>query len=256
MSETQPNITNPDMNFEVGERVRWGRDVTFGPNCKNVRIGHGAFFGHDLYIDVEELVIGDYFTMHHGGIIHGEKTQIGHNCWIGHYSVLDSVGGSLTLGNNIGIGAHSQLWTHIKFGDVLEGCRWQAHGTLTVEDDVWFVGHCIVSPIVAKKRSMLMVGSVVTKDMEENRIYAGSPARDMTDKFGEQFRTDVSVDEKEAGLKALFDEFAAEGGSLDAFEIVRAYPDAPREGVTYFNVADRTEPSFCPQPHENPFRQT
>lgn len=55
---------------------------------------------------------------------------------------------------------------------------------MVVEDGVWFVGHCLVSPIRAKARSMAMLGSVVTKDMDHNRIYAGTPAKDITDKVG------------------------------------------------------------------------
>ena len=31
--------------------------------------------------------------------------------------------GGMNIGNNCGIGAHSQLWSHIKYGDMLEGCR-------------------------------------------------------------------------------------------------------------------------------------
>ena len=35
------------------------------------------------------------------------------------------------------------------FGDTLYGSRWDSVGELSVGDDVWFVGHCLVGPIHA-----------------------------------------------------------------------------------------------------------
>jgi thiamine monophosphate synthase len=67
---------------------------------------------------------------------------------------------------------------------------------------VWFVGHCIVSPINAKDKSMALVGSVVTKDMDENKIYAGSPAKDITEKVLPQFKK-ITIEEKWKIVKSL-----------------------------------------------------
>lgn len=172
---------------EIANKAVIGSNVIVGENCKNFSIGYGSFIGNDCYIDVPEFSIGDYTTIHNHATVHGYKNfSIGHNCWIGQFCIMDSIGGT-TIGNNVGIGAHSQLWSHIKFGDSLEGCVWNNQKELIIEDDVWFVGHCIVSPILARKKSMLLVGGVITKDMAENRVYAGSPAKDITNKVGYQF---------------------------------------------------------------------
>ena len=40
-----------------------------------------------------------------------------------------------------------------------------------------------LSFILAKDKSMALVGSVITSDMEENHIYGGSPAKDLTNKI-------------------------------------------------------------------------
>jgi acetyltransferase-like isoleucine patch superfamily enzyme len=205
----------------IGAGARWGRNVVFGANCKTVTIGYGAFVGNDVYIDVEHLDVGDYLTLHHGSVLHGKTCAIGHNCWIGQYCILDALGGRLTLGNNVGVGAHSQLWSHMKFGDRLAGCRWYRMESLDVGDDVWFVGHCIVTPIKAAARSMLMVGGVAVKDMEENHVYAGSPAKDLTEKFGPQFQ-EVSPAEREAGFSAYLDEYRRLGHLTDFVRVVRS----------------------------------
>jgi hypothetical protein len=150
---------------------------------------------------------------------------------------LDSIGG-LDIDDNVGIGAMSQVWTHIRFGDVLEGCRFNQSKYMHIEKDVWLVGHCIVSPVRVGERSMAMVGAVITKDMEPNHIYGGCPAKDLTDKLGTQFR-EVALDEKYAQLQRIITEFEQKypefKGSIKA---IRAQHDIA-EGVTSFDVSRR-----------------
>jgi len=114
-------IRNQSCDLRMGGRVTLGKNVILGSACKKISIGYGSFIGNDVYIDVEELSIGEYTTIHHGSVVHGKKTSIGHNCWFGHYTIIDSLGGETRIGNNVGVGAHSQLWSHMKFGDVLNG---------------------------------------------------------------------------------------------------------------------------------------
>jgi hypothetical protein len=42
---------------------------------------------------------------------------------------------------------------------------------------------------------MALAGSVITKDMAANRLYAGSPAKDLTEQLGAPY-SDVSLEEK------------------------------------------------------------
>jgi acetyltransferase-like isoleucine patch superfamily enzyme len=235
MATNSPTFLCPTTEARIGDNIRWGRNVVFGANCRRVTIGYGAFVGDEVYIDVEELMIGDYFTLHHGSVLHGQKCAIGHNCWVGPYCILDSLGGYLTMGNNVGVGAHSQLWSHMKFGDRLAGCRWYRMGSLDIGDDVWFVGHCIVTPIKASARSMLMVGGLAVKDMKENHVYAGSPAKDMTEQFGPQFQ-EVSPAQQEARFSNYLDEYRRQGHETD---FVRLVPS--REEL----AADCAHTSFC-----------
>jgi len=191
-------LTAPILN--VGELVI-GKGVKIGPNviidCKRLVLGDGATIGAGTRIEMTELIVGDYTNINNNCLFTGDDwCRIGHNCWFGHYSVVNSTG-TLKIGNGVGVGAFSQLWTHIYFGDILDGCRFASRSPLVIEDDVWFVGHCIVTSIIAHKRSMAMVGSVITHDMDENKVYAGVPAKDMTDKVGAQFETTTLEKKKE-----------------------------------------------------------
>jgi acetyltransferase-like isoleucine patch superfamily enzyme len=193
------------------EKLIVGKNVIIEPGvdirCKRLVLGDGVVIRSGTRIEMTDLVIGDYTKINNNCLLTGtDWCRIGHNCWFGHFTVIDSIG-TTRIGNGVGVGAHSQLWTHIYFGDVLEGCRFASHKPLIIEDDVWFVGHCIVSPITAKKRTMATVGAVITKDMsEENHVYSGVPARDMTDRFGMQFG-EVTLDEKRKRLENYLKEF-------------------------------------------------
>ncbi len=207
-----------------------------GP-AKHIKIGDHCYIGDNVQIICDEFELGDYSKIHHDTNIHGYKPcRIGHNAWIGQFSIIDSIGGT-TIGNNCGIGAHSQLWSHIKYGDTLEGCRFLSESSLEVGNDVWFVGHCIVSPIKAEDKSMAMVGSVVTKPMKYNQIYAGSPAKSISERIGPQFR-EKTVEYKLSRMKEYIDEAQISPHLIKVVESIEEFDLS--DDISYFDVNTRT----------------
>lgn len=224
-----------------------GRDVHIGHGAvveagarieaDRVHLGNFCYIGHDVRIIAPEFRLGDYSKLHAGTFGHGDQPlRIGRNCWIGGSCVLDSLGG-LDIDDNVGIGAHSQIWTHIQFGDIVEGCRFHSRKYMHIGKDAWFVGHCIVSPVQVEPRSMALAGSVITKDMAANHIYAGVPAADMTDRMGTQF-VERTPEEKAAHLRQIIEDFDPDAPLC--LQVVTSYPLLSKPGVTYFNVTDRT----------------
>lgn len=231
------NIDAAQITVGVGSFVHPGARITGddGRRAQRVVIGDHCYIGEGVQIRCPEFILGDYSKIHHQTVIHGYRPcHIGHNAWVGQFCIIDSIGG-MTIGDNCGVGAHSQLWSHIKFGDTLEGCRFLSEKAMQIGRDVWFVGHCIVSPIVAADRSMAMVGSVVTKDMVFNTIYAGSPASEISSKIGPQF-IDVSLAEKMDRMRA----YAKECGVDDKVSIVADSSEIIENGGTCFVVSERT----------------
>jgi len=205
-------------------------------NAKRIVIGDHTYIGNDVQIICDDFEIGDYCKIHHHTNIHGYKPcKIGHNAWIGQYCIIDSIGGT-TIGNNCGIGAHSQLWSHIKYGDTLEGCRFLSDSPLQVGNDVWFVGHCIVSPIKAEDKSMALVGSVVTRDMEYNSVYAGSPAKNISDKVGNQF-FQKTIEEKSEKMLEYLNIFDPDLYNIKIVEGVEEFNF--EDDISYFDVITR-----------------
>jgi hypothetical protein len=108
-----------------------------------------------------------------------------------------------------------------------------------VGKDVWFVGHCIISPVNIGERSMALVGSVITHDMKPNRVYAGVPAVDVTDKFGPQFE-ECGVEQKARRLTELFNAFYSSMPQYrDRLKVVTT-PDDFDDRFICFDVSTRT----------------
>ena len=206
--------------------------------AKKITIGDNCYIGENVQIICDDFSIGDYSKIQHSTNVHGYlPCHIGHNAWIGQFSIIDSIGGT-TIGNNCGIGAHSQIWSHIKFGDTLEGCRFLTEKPMIIGNDVWFVGHCIVSPIHAADKSMAMVGSVITKDMVYNEIYAGSPAKSISDKIGFQFN-EIAIQDKLNKMNLYLKEWNSDSNNIKIVSDISEI-DFNNNKITYFNVTDRT----------------
>jgi len=227
----------------LGKGVVVEKDVIIrgkhGP-AEKVRLGDFSFIGRGSVILTPHFELGDYSKLNAGAFIHGEMpARIGRNCWFGGNVILDSMGG-LDIDDGVGVGAHSQIWTHMQFGDLVEGCRFFSNRYMYIGKDVWLVGHCILSPVEVGEKSMALVGSVITKNMLPNHIYAGVPAQDVTDKMGKQFEERTPEQKKEV-LEKILGEFLTKNpqyhGSLEA---CLSYPSKSESGVTYFNVSDRT----------------
>jgi acetyltransferase-like isoleucine patch superfamily enzyme len=145
---------------------------------------------------VPEFVTGDYVSLHNHLFVNGVRPcTIGHNVWIGQNCILNARD-RLTIGNGVGIGAYSSVWTHGAHGELLEGCIIYKIAPVNIEDDVWIVGsYNVISPgVTIGRRAIVLTGSVVTKDVPRGGCVGGNPARDLSDKL-HTYR-DRSLDEK------------------------------------------------------------
>lgn len=222
--------------FDGKKAVRMGKNVRI--EVDRLTLGDGVKICDNVVIQGPEVHIGDYTLVRENTQLGGNSTlSIGMCCWIGQGVIVDSTARA-TIGNGVGVGANSQLWTHMKFGDVLQGCNWDSQTEMRIDDDVWLVGHCLVSPIHAGAKSMAMLGSVVTRDMLVNHIYAGVPAVDITNRLGTAYR-DVSVDEKFLFLKREVASFVIKGHDASCIEVVKEWPVSMNGDISYFNVSTR-----------------
>jgi acetyltransferase-like isoleucine patch superfamily enzyme len=216
-------------NITIGSNSRIGNDVSIsadeiqignkstiedrvqvswkGGTSRVFSVGDCNIIGSDSKILAAEFIAGDYVTLHNHLLVTGdERCSIGHNTWVGQNSILNS-NASLKIGNGVGIGAYSSVWTHGKYGELLEGCQIYKEGPVMIEDGVWIVGaYNVISPGVRiGEKSIILTGSVITKDVKPNSCYGGSPAIDLSDKI-KTYR-EVTIEEKFEMMKRFVFEF-------------------------------------------------
>lgn len=214
-------------------------ETAFIDDDADVTLGDHVYIGAGVRILQGKVIIGDYSKIHNNVLINPLKYVIlGHLSWIGQGTILDGTGG-IYAGNYLGVGMNSALYSHIRHGDVLEGCNYDRDKQLIIKDDVWFVGQCLVSPIVAESKSMAMLGSVITSDMQENCIYGGNPAVYLSNKLGKPYKENcltkklVMMNEYLKEYNKLFNK------NFKCYFVDHYYNDLD-DNITYYNILDRT----------------
>lgn len=209
-------------------------------------IGEMTVIGSGTKITGSGVVkFGEYCHIKPGTLINvgeGGHVIFGHNALIGERVVLDGASG-ITAGNNISIGVASHLYSNMSHGDSLAGYKLNVKKEIFLEDDVTFAGQCLVNPILARKKSVALLGSVITTDMKENRIYEGFPAKDVTKKYGEPWSV-LSFIEKAKQFQQRIEEFSQLnlGRDISKIQLCDQIPTVNERiaGVTYFCVTSRT----------------
>lgn len=100
--------------------------------------------------------------------------EIDENAWIGEEVWIDNLA-EVKIGKNACISQGAMLLTgnhdykKVTFDLIV--------GQITLEDGVWIGAKAVVCPnVICKSHSILSVGSVATKNLEEYTIYQGNPA--------------------------------------------------------------------------------
>lgn len=160
------------------------------PLNKKTRIGKNSLIRSGTYI-YENNLIGDYFTTGNRALIResniignnvsiGSMTTIEHNikieddvrihsqCFIPEYSIIKK-------GAWIGPGV---FFTNSKYPNQIDSKKYLKGATIE-EGAIIGASVTILPDITIGSKSIIGAGSVVTKDVPENKIFAGNPAREI-----------------------------------------------------------------------------
>ncbi len=114
------------------------------------------------------------------GIVVGDNVAFNARCWL-------SGGGGLVIGDDVLIGPDSKIITvnhaHEDFNTPI---RLQGGKSKKVEikNNVWLGANVIILPGVTIHENVIVgAGSVVTKTLDKNSIYAGNPAKKISERI-------------------------------------------------------------------------
>ena len=87
--------------------------------------------------------------------------------------------GPVLIGSNVLIATNAQLYTATHDMAFMARRSWQVYGkAITIGDDVWVGGGAIICPgVTVGARSIIGAGAVVTRDVPEDVLVVGNPAR-------------------------------------------------------------------------------
>lgn len=103
----------------------------------------------------------------------GENFYAGFNC-----TILNMA--EVRIRNNCLIGPNVGIYTVGHKINSLERLKAGYAKSITIGNNVWIGGHCvIIGGIKIGNNSIIAAGSTVTKNIPENTIYAGNPAKEI-----------------------------------------------------------------------------
>lgn len=156
-------------------------------HCPNLSLGQHVFIGERVTIygtGNGEISVGDRVCLHQGSIIEigeGGRVIIGADTHIQPRCQLSAYQGSLTIGRQVQIAPGCQFFPY-EHGTALGQpiCEQPLHtkGGIVIEDDVWIgAGVIVLDGVRIGSGAVVGAGSVVTKDVPDRAIAAGTPAR-------------------------------------------------------------------------------
>lgn len=246
-------ITNPQQNIIIlTKKYSFGKNITWGKNIKifnydstpmeNLFIGDNVFIAQETTIMVLSFSVMDYTKINNHFYAHGSNPlSIGYNCWFGSSVILDTLGG-LEIGNNVGVGSQTQIYSHAKFGDRLYGCRIYSLTPVVIGNDAWITPNCTITSASVASKSMILSGSVLTKSTLENHVYAGVPATDITEKIGRQFNPKLDYEDVFNKLTQYLKDFYEINKEYKRLDLIKIEMDKPNKidnRYSYFIVKER-----------------
>lgn len=171
--------------------------------CAHYILGNnkGPFINNKLN---ENIQFGSAITADTGAsieLVNGGSVLIGDNCTLRHGCLLLPYGGSITLENNVAVGAYSVVYGHggvhvgkntligphviiipanHKFDRLDTPICLQGESRLgiTIGEDVWIgAGVKILDGITIGNGAVIAAGAIVTSDVPNNAVFGGVPAK-------------------------------------------------------------------------------
>lgn len=115
-------------------------------------------------------------------IIAPQSLVCGQHCWFGENSMTDASGG-LTIGDHTTIASGVYVWTHTSvlsnvMGNNEPGNPWIRQASSQIGSRVFIGGPSVIYPGVKIGNSVVVMPmSVVTRDVPDNVVVAGAPAK-------------------------------------------------------------------------------
>jgi len=176
---------HPDTQIDA-EALRIGDNSTVEAGCEitvgSLVIGAKSIIRKNSIIRGRDIEAGQHFYMDHHAEIGGgscfskrSRLRIGDHFHLGSYSMINTAR-EVTIGNEVGIGRLSNIYTHGAYLNVLEGFPEQ-WGPVRIGNNVWMPNVTVMPNVTIGDNTVIAACSMVNRDIEGGGLWAGVPAR-------------------------------------------------------------------------------
>ena len=156
------------LTIDSGLKMKFNRSLPFAD----------AIF--DRWERAEYLGFGKGSSIYNSSAVFG-SVIVGENTWIGPFTLLDGSGGGLHIGSNCSISSGVHIYTHDTVKYALSGGKHPPYKEKVTVGDNTHIGAQTVIRAGVNIGSQCVIGanSFVTTSVSDNRIYGGSPAKEL-----------------------------------------------------------------------------
>ena len=206
-----PSFLQVPIRRIIGQNIGVGSKIKFGTllRSQTVNIGNNVIIGPFCYIHTEKLIIGDKSSIKALSVISTRIVQLGKYVHIAPLSIISSEftensridigdhsrifpfcwldsGEGIFIGQNVGIGGHSLIFTHGIWPNYIDGGPVN-YGPVTIKDNVWLPWRIFILPNVEiGENSIVGANSLVNKSFPKNVLLGGSPAKILKENIADE----------------------------------------------------------------------
>lgn len=132
----------------------------------------------DRWDRARKLGFGEDTSIYQSAHVFGD-VKVGAGTWIGPYVILEGAGGGISIGDTCSISSGVQIYTHDTVGWALTGGRLKGRaGAVSIGNCTYIGSQSIISAGVRiGSHCVVAANSFISRDVDDNTIVAGSPAR-------------------------------------------------------------------------------
>lgn len=166
------------LGAHIGKNVYFGLgSLVLSKNYSNLYIGDNVFVSPGALINVNKLTIGENSHIGYQCLFVGESLKIGSRCNISNRTFIECSYSPIVIEDDVTFGANVIISTHDGSYRQVYNLKMKAN-PIYIESKAFIGNNAIILPgVEIGKKAIVGAGAVVTKDVPNNFIIGGVPAR-------------------------------------------------------------------------------
>lgn len=176
--------------------------------CRDLVVSDNSLISSFTILRANTLSIGSHshiaaLTVINAPLISGADFKMGDHSRIFPFCWLEP-GEGIFIGNHVGIGGHTLIFTHGVWSNYLLGGP-VSYGSVTIEDHVWLPWRVFIMPNVRiGSHCIIGAGSIVTKNIPAHSLAAGQPAKIIKENLFADLTQEVFQERSKTVVDAYF----------------------------------------------------